>query len=102
MARGCRINAVRWRVEGAGSALKRQTGRRPETKLETGGEMDPAMKEKVEYYRASLARTTPFFERILDLTGKTPEELTTGDWIDLFLFQGWSDEGPIGGTGGRG
>ena len=47
-----------------------------------------------------MLRKNSFHERIEKIAGQSANDLSTGDWVEMFLFQGWSDEGPLGGGGG--
>ncbi|MCB9135658.1 MAG: hypothetical protein H6636_09540 [Anaerolineales bacterium] len=45
-------------------------------------------------------RGNTFEERVEKIAGKAANVLCTEDWVKLFLFEGWSDEGPLG-SGGK-
>lgn len=45
-------------------------------------------------------RGNTFEERIEKIAGKAANVLCTEEWVHLFLFEGWSDEGPLG-SGGK-
>lgn len=43
-----------------------------------------------------------FAQRVKELSGALPDEFAHGDWIDQFLREGWSTEGPEGDFVGKG
>ncbi|MCA9929127.1 MAG: hypothetical protein KC419_11635 [Anaerolineales bacterium] len=61
---------------------------------------DPAVKALYDKKFSTTPKT--FVQRVEELTGTTPANAPNDDWIDTFLSQGWSTEGPESGGGWKG